>query len=340
MAPKDQSFDNNGHEWNIRLEDTGELTFKANGKNGNGETRMRIEKNLGQVRIGGSGKFGQLQLLNDGNEIDAVVGSVADETAMLLGGKDDRFGHVELRNRSDRTTVNMDASQGLIELSNANAVPSVQLNGDKGELILGVEGNDGNLQITDSGGKKAVVADGQSRKLQLLDSSEKEVIVMDAERKSLALHDGFLAVKDSANRNRVTCDGGTGAITCNLLSEVPPPPVPPGLNGIVSPLTDALDRVLAVRVVRYQRDQIGESPAVPGSEVPQIGFGCQELEAACPELVTTDAAGQKSINYSRMTAVLVEAVKEQQQQIRELATALRGVSERLSLAGHGAGQPI
>jgi len=63
---------------------------------------------------------------------------------------------------------------------------------------------------------------------------------------------------------------------------------------------------------------------------PEIGFVGQEVEGVCPELVSTDADGFKSVSYSRITAVLVEAIKEQQQIIREQATALNDVLRRLS----------
>ena len=51
----------------------------------------------------------------------------------------------------------------------------------------------------------------------------------------------------------------------------------------------------------------------------QIGFIAQDLEKIYPELVSTDKEGYKSVDYSRLTPVLVEAVKEQQKIIDELA---------------------
>ena len=47
----------------------------------------------------------------------------------------------------------------------------------------------------------------------------------------------------------------------------------------------------------------------------QIGFSAQEVEKLFPEVVTTDANGYKSVDYGRLTPVLVEAIKEQQKQI-------------------------
>jgi hypothetical protein len=54
------------------------------------------------------------------------------------------------------------------------------------------------------------------------------------------------------------------------------------------------------------------------TEERQIGFSAQEIEKLFPEIVQTDAEGYKSVDYSRMTPVLVEAIKEQQKEIVEL----------------------
>lgn len=50
----------------------------------------------------------------------------------------------------------------------------------------------------------------------------------------------------------------------------------------------------------------------------QIGFIAQEVEAILPELVATDEDGYKSVDYSKVTAVLIQAVKEQQAEIEQL----------------------
>ena len=42
----------------------------------------------------------------------------------------------------------------------------------------------------------------------------------------------------------------------------------------------------------------------------QVGFIAQDLEKIYPEMVITDKDGYKSVDYSRLTPVLVEAMKE------------------------------
>lgn len=82
----------------------------------------------------------------------------------------------------------------------------------------------------------------------------------------------------------------------------------------LSPLSNSLNKVLQMNGFYYfwKRDAYPEKDF---SDKRQIGFSAQELEELFPEIVLTDAKGYKSVDYSRMTPVLVEAIKEQQIQI-------------------------
>jgi predicted small metal-binding protein len=55
-----------------------------------------------------------------------------------------------------------------------------------------------------------------------------------------------------------------------------------------------------------------------------IGVIAQEVEEVLPEIVDTREDGHKAVKYDRMVALLIEAVKEQQQQINELKEKLNG----------------
>ena len=50
----------------------------------------------------------------------------------------------------------------------------------------------------------------------------------------------------------------------------------------------------------------------------QVGLIAQEVEKIIPEVVFTDRDGYKSVSYPNITAVLIEAIKEQQQDINKL----------------------
>ena len=59
----------------------------------------------------------------------------------------------------------------------------------------------------------------------------------------------------------------------------------------------------------------------------QIGMIAQEVEKEFPELVITDSNGYKSLAYDRFTAILLEAVKEQQNEI----DALKGQQKEIDI---------
>ena len=81
------------------------------------------------------------------------------------------------------------------------------------------------------------------------------------------------------------------------------------LKDNIETLTDGLDKVEQLRGVTYTRD-----------EKESIGVIAQEVEKILPEIVLTadDEMGTKSVDYSRITAVLIEAVKELSAKVKEL----------------------
>ena len=81
------------------------------------------------------------------------------------------------------------------------------------------------------------------------------------------------------------------------------------LKDNIETLEDGLDKVEQLRGVTYTRDDREE-----------IGVIAQEVEKILPEIVLTanDEMGTKSVDYSRITAVLIEAVKELSARVKEL----------------------
>jgi len=79
------------------------------------------------------------------------------------------------------------------------------------------------------------------------------------------------------------------------------------LKDDIQPLNDALSSVLQLqgKTYRWKEDHHKQD----------IGLIAQEVEQVFPELVEQDANGFKAIAYSRLTAVLIEAIKEQQGQM-------------------------
>ncbi len=67
------------------------------------------------------------------------------------------------------------------------------------------------------------------------------------------------------------------------------------------------------------------------SQNQQIGFIAQEIEKVFPQLVETDAKGYKSVAYANMTAVLLEALKEQNKRIEYLEKEILAIKNLSNL---------
>jgi len=98
----------------------------------------------------------------------------------------------------------------------------------------------------------------------------------------------------------------------------------------IAQLSNMLTSVLALRGVTYNW-KTEEFPEKEFTEELQIGFIAQELEKIFPELVYTDKNGYKAVDYSKLTPILLEATKEQQNLIEELKASNSAALDRLDL---------
>jgi hypothetical protein len=97
----------------------------------------------------------------------------------------------------------------------------------------------------------------------------------------------------------------------------------------IQTLTNALANIEKLRGVSYDWKQ-AEFPEKNFDAKHQIGLIAQELELVFPELVNTDAEGYKSVDYSKLVAVLIEAVKEQQTEITTLQGQVQNQATEMS----------
>jgi len=89
----------------------------------------------------------------------------------------------------------------------------------------------------------------------------------------------------------------------------------------ITPISQPLQSILSLRGFYYYWDD--EKFKDKGfDQARQIGISAQELEVVFPELVKTEADGYKLVDYSRLTPVLIEAIKEQQSIIQDLKAGL------------------
>ena len=88
----------------------------------------------------------------------------------------------------------------------------------------------------------------------------------------------------------------------------------------ITPIENALDKVLSLNGVEF--DFLDEKNyGYLGKH--QLGVVAQQVETVVPELVTTNPDGYKGVSYQHLTALLIEAMKEQQKEIEELKKIIK-----------------
>jgi hypothetical protein len=96
----------------------------------------------------------------------------------------------------------------------------------------------------------------------------------------------------------------------------------------INPIQNSLTKLMQLQGVNYYWKTL-EYSNMDFSDRKQIGFIAQDLEKIFPEMVFTDDKGYKSIDYSRLTPVLVETIKEQQKEIEEVVIRLNDLEKLL-----------
>jgi hypothetical protein len=83
----------------------------------------------------------------------------------------------------------------------------------------------------------------------------------------------------------------------------------------INPINNALEKVMKLEAVSYE---------MKGNQKQEIGFIAQDVAKIIPEICAIGDDGEgKGIDYSRLTSMLVGAIKAQQQQIEELKAIIK-----------------
>jgi hypothetical protein len=91
----------------------------------------------------------------------------------------------------------------------------------------------------------------------------------------------------------------------------------------IRPMEGSLDKVKRLRGVSYDRKADGK---------PDIGLIAEEVGEVIPEVVSYEENGKdaKSVDYARLVAVLVEAIKEQQKEFEKQKAAIDALVNRVT----------
>jgi hypothetical protein len=98
----------------------------------------------------------------------------------------------------------------------------------------------------------------------------------------------------------------------------------------IQPLSNAMDKLNKLQGVSY--NWRGTSEKSKGWKSQEVGFIADEVAKVLPQIAMTDDAGKAhGIDYGKLTAVLTEAVKQQDMEIKNLRTTLSTVLESQEL---------
>ncbi|MBP6754875.1 MAG: tail fiber domain-containing protein [Bacteroidia bacterium] len=97
----------------------------------------------------------------------------------------------------------------------------------------------------------------------------------------------------------------------------------------IIPIENSLQKVMQMRGVTFDW-KTKEFPSRTFSEKRSMGFIAQEVEQVVPEVVQSEntTEGYKSVQYDKIVALLVEAIKEQQKQIEQLQQKVKELTEK------------
>ena len=89
----------------------------------------------------------------------------------------------------------------------------------------------------------------------------------------------------------------------------------------INTIDAGLNKVQNLRGVTFRNSQREDSET-------EVGLIAQEVQAVVPEIVTTTPSGYLQVDYAKMVAVLIEAVKEQQSTIQLLESRILALEEK------------
>jgi len=261
--------------------------------------------------------------------VDASVASNAAIQATKLNFNVDLGGDISFGNQSDDTVafggpvrVNGNAIKdsagntvfGFDGSGNAGATANFTVGGGYGSTGLTLDTN-GNLLMD---GSLTMGADGTGADLIVYGAAANERMMYDSGNHVLNFRDSSGATMlnlggDASSEYALDVANGSNNIN-KVRAAAFVTYSDESLKSDVETMNTALDTVMSLNGVEFTWKDSGER---------DFGFIAQDVQSVLPKAVHVAEDGVQGVDYSRLTSVLVEAVKAQQVQIEELKTLLK-----------------
>jgi hypothetical protein len=95
-------------------------------------------------------------------------------------------------------------------------------------------------------------------------------------------------------------------------------------------IDSALNKVTQISGYHFDWKDMDEAP----HQGKDIGVIAQEIEKVLPEIVSERDTGYKAVNYQKLTALLIEAIKEQQEEIEQLKKHSHPAKDMCDMKGY------
>ena len=136
----------------------------------------------------------------------------------------------------------------------------------------------------------------------------------DANLNSLSTNFDIISLRDIIASNRIEAGGDIVAFSSSDKR----------LKDNIEQIPNAIDKIQSIGGYSFDWNDKQDTYEVGSRD---IGVVAQEIEEVLPELVITRDNGYKAVKYEKMVALLIEGIKEQQEQINELKTKLDGITK-------------
>lgn len=278
---------------------------------------------LGGLGIGISAPAEELHVVSTGpilrlEDSDATMGSGSQQALVQFHAGSDLIGQVGFNTGAANMGIVQYQDAPLLFQTNGSTRQTIDGSGNIGigttspsqigsgwGPVLDVSGDAPQLVLHDLSPGALDWAIGNSQgKLHFRDSS--------ATRMTIDSSNGYIGIGTSGPTEKLEVSG-------NILAEAYLYPSDRDLKKDIRPLEDALGKLSGVEGVSFRWRESGGS---------SIGMIAQEMENAYPELVHDTRKG-KTIDYVSFTAVLLQAVKELEQQNKEQDEQIRQLREEL-----------
>ena len=135
--------------------------------------------------------------------------------------------------------------------------------------------------------------------------------------------DGRLGIRTDPHSNYLLdVNGGDVRVGGNVLANNVSIPSDLQFKKNIVPIPSALEKIQKIKGVYFKWKDITKDEDI------HVGVIAQDVEKVFPELVVADSEGMKAVAYANLVAPLIEAVKEQQTQIKELQQEIEKLKKK------------